>query len=171
MKKSILLLLFLCFQGVFAQLNITVNPDEIKSEVAKEDFTEFFYISEHPDIMCGTYYRQSDEQIGSMKFTTEVEVVLNKDGTCKTKFTKSGSRTVNKTGEGTWGLAVDPKTNKLKTSVSDNGTWYEIVLVSESDSQLPYYDRNVWYDKILIENDNSVYLKFVFSSLGKVKKQ
>ncbi|WP_341222212.1 hypothetical protein [Polaribacter atrinae] len=72
-----------------------------------------------------------------LSWTTEVTITLNEDVTCETKFIKSGGRSVNKIGSGACGLAVEPKTNKLKTTVDYNGTWYEIVLRSDSDVPLP----------------------------------
>lgn len=173
MKNILTALVFFMSLNLVAQLKTVVKPEKIKSQISKKDIVQFFYIEENPKIMVGNYSRESKEKMGSASWTTKISITLNEDGTCNTSFYKSswaGRPAVNKNGTGKWGLIVDPKTNKLKTKAAENGTWYEIVLISDSEKTLPYYDRKIWYDKILITNDNEVYLKLIFSSKGKIKK-
>ncbi len=173
MRNILLSLLVFTVVNVVAQTSVIVDPALVRKAVS-ENFTSFYYVDEHPKIMCGTYFKRSENERNGFSWTNEVEITLNEDGTCKTRWYNSGyvgRKPKTKIVEGTWGLAVNPKTNKLATKAEENGTWYEIVLKSNDGSPLAYYDRKVWYDKVLIENNNTTYLKLIFSSGEKVKKQ
>lgn len=164
--KRILFIILLCNLTftTFSQTVLDYKGEELKTVLI--DYYELKYANTHPKIFCGIY-----KQSGSSD--TEAVVILNEDGTCRTEWYNSRySGQKRRTTPCTWGVLMkNDEAKEFYSDKTDDMQWYKIIIKSNDGKKLSYYDKPAYFEWVGTDAKGNAFLKFIFSTLGKEKKQ